>query len=133
MKNKKCAILLAALMVVAYYFISTYTTGEKMCKKLNLENTNKVVAAYDNGGTTKAPENFTLTLSEDEKTQLMDYLKSLKLKKHRDDYIYVNSWEMYAFDFQFDNGRTVVYLYGDEFINVVSTDNGACVKYNIIK
>ena len=133
MKNRKLLVLLCAVALAIFYFISTYTTGEKICHKLNLENAHTVVAAYDNGGTAKAPENFTRTLTQNEKTQLVDYLKSLKLKKYTDDYRTINSWERYAFDFQFDNGRTVVYLSGDEFIDVASTNTEDYVKYSIIK
>ena len=107
------------VVMAGLYFVSTYTTGERLCRKLNLEYAEKVIAAYDNGGTANGKENYTVTLNQEEKGQLLDYIRNCRLKKHRDDYISVNSWEMYAFDFQFDGGRTVVYLYGDEFINVI--------------
>ena len=133
MKNRKLLVLLCAVALTMFYFISTYTTGKKICHKLNLENANTVVVAYDNGGTAKAPENFTLTLTQNEKAQLLDYLKSLKLKKYTEDYRTINSWERYAFDFQFDNGRTVVYLSGNEFIDVASNNAEYYVKYSIVK
>ena len=133
MKNRKLMILFCAVALVGCYFIITYTTGEKMCHKFNLENAHTVVVAYDNGGTAKAPENFTKTLTPDEKTQLVAYLKSLTLKKYREDYRTINSWERYAFDFQFDTGRTVVYLSGDEYIDFASTNMDVYVKYSIVK
>lgn len=114
MKNKKLVILLCAVILAGVYFLTTYTTGEKLCRKLNLESANTVEVIYDNGGVRNAPDNFTITLTKAEKTQLIDYLKSLDLKKHRDDYRTVNSFEVYTFDFKFEDSRTVVYLWGEE-------------------
>ena len=133
MKNKKLILAIFIVVMTGLYFVSTYTTGERLCRKLNLEYAEKVIVAYDNGGTANGKENYTVTLTQEEKKQLLDYIRNCRLKKHRDDYISVNSWEMYAFDFQFDSGRTVVYLYGDEFINVISTFEKYSVKYNIQK
>ena len=121
MKNKKIIIALLCVMAMMGYFFTTYTTGKSMCKKLNLENANTVIAAYDNGGTINAPSNYTVTLAEDEKAQLIDYLKSLNLKKYRGDYRTVESFEVYAFDFKFENSRTVVYLWGDKYVSCANT------------
>ena len=131
MKNKNLIILLC--IVAIGYFINTYTTGKYLCTKLKLEEAQKVVVIYDNGGEHNKLDNYNMTLTDSQKNLVLDFIKDLRLKKHREDYISVNSFERYTFYFQFENSRTKVYLYGDEFITVISTNEKDYVKYNIIK
>ena len=132
MKNKRL-IIVSLCVAVMGYFINTYTTGEYLCSKLQLESAQKVVVIHDNGGELNKPDNYTMTLTASQKDLLIDRIKDMRLKKHRDDYIYVSSFEVYTFDFQFENDRTKVYLYGDEFINIISTNEKYNVKYKIVK
>lgn len=133
MKNKKLITILLCAVAVGAYFISTYTTGKILCKKLNLESAEKVVVDYDNGGEVKKPDNYKMTLTDSQKQLLIDHIKDLRLKKHRDDYMFVNSFEQYTFDFQFDDYRIKLYMFGDEFIQVLSINGIMNGTYYIAK
>ncbi len=133
MKNKKLIIALLFAVAVRGYFISIYTTGEKLCQKLGLENSKLAMAYYDNGGKDITSVDYSMQFTDSQSELVIDYIKGLQLKKHRESYMDVTNFEMYTFDFHFDKGRTVVYLISNEYVQVVSPAQYTSVIYRIVK
>ena len=126
--KKKIYIIIILLCIVGglYYMLSQNLSGAIVVEKLNLENADKVVVLYDKGEMGKQIELEEIPVDEEQRQQLMEYLSSLKLKKHEDDYMEVDSFERYLFDFQFtdENRRITIDLHNGEYIKFHTFGNG---------